>query len=1814
MHIRLGRALMGAFASLFILSAMPAAAQDLIPSKRLVLSENTDMPGSDIASIFDTTLDACQRACLTNKQCKAFTFNTRNGSCFPKSKVGEAAAFDGAYSGTVLEAEKSAEDRAEARRAELNFVQDWELSGITQQAEQLANTHTTNGYSAEDHLGAAADAEANGDMVLASNYAGAALNLTDSADGWAEYARLLLAAGQKAGDRSYLDRAYYASVNAFLRSDNKAQEHSILLTMGDALESIDRGRDKVQALRLAQALQPRDDTALALDDAIGKYGFRIVDNIVQTDSARPRICVNFSEALAKSGVDYATFVQLPSAGLTVTTDGWQQLCVEGVTFGSRNTITFREGLPSADGQTLAKSIDVTAYVRDRNPGVRFPGRGYVLPRSGAALIPVETVNTEKLELSLYRVTDRNLLRSLQNGYFGTPMADYQEYDFSSQIGSEIWNGIGAVKQEINVDVTTRLPLDEALKGQPAGIYALRAAVPGVDPYVVPAGWQWFVVSDLGLTTMSGVDGLHVFVRSLGTAAAKNGVSVDLLSTTNEVLATTKTDAQGYAKFDAGLALGTGGQAPAMIVARDGDSDLAFLSLTDPEFDLSDRGVAGREAAPPVDVFLTTDRGAYRAGETIYATALARDAETTAIEGLPLTAILKRPDGVEYSRVQMADAGAGGHVFALPVGGSAPRGLWTLEVYADLEAAALTTQTVLVEDFLPERIDFKLALADQPIHLGDVPQMTVDAKYLFGAPGADLAIEGEVLLRAAKELEAWPGYVFGRYDAPFDAQQSSFGDIRTDAVGKAIVDLTLPEVEDPGRPLEMRATVRVAEGSGRPVERKVSKLLAPSSDLIGIKPLFADVVPEGSEAAFNLIGIDPESKAAPMKVKWTITRIETNYQWYQSNSSWNWEPVTSRSKVAEGMADLGAKPTKISAPVQWGEYEVLVERTDGAPAASSTSFYAGWYAPADASDSPDTLELSLDKPAYKSGDTATLRIVPRATGTALITVLSNRLVSMQAVEVKEGENTIPLTVTDEWGAGVYVTASVLRPMDVAAGRNPARALGLTHASIDPGAHALTASVETAPEATPRGLLDVAVKVEGVEAGDTAFVTIAAVDQGILNLTGFQPPNPQDHYFGQRKLGVGIRDIYGRLIDGMNGAEGSVRSGGDAGAQARLQAPPPTEELVAYFTGPVPVGADGYARTSFTLPSFNGTVKVMAVAWSKKGVGQANADVLVRDPVVVTASLPRFMQPGDKSRLLLEIVHATGPSGRMSLDVSSAGLKLGDVPSGFDLGDKAKATFAIPVTADAIGNQTIEVALTTPDGKVLKKTLTVPVQINDPAVVRVSRLDLKKGQEFTFDANAFTGLIPGSGKATMAVGPIARLNAPGVLAALDAYPYGCTEQITSKALPLLYFDQVALAMDLPGSDNIKLRVEQAVEEVLTNQSSNGSFGLWGPIENGGDFWLDAFVTDFLSRAKARGYAVPDQAFRSALDNLRNQVNYQADFDSGGEALAYALMVLAREGAAAVGDLRYYADVKGDAFSTPTAMAQLGAALASYGDQPRADAMFRRAGVALETLKGPEKEQIFRADYGTNYRDAAAVLALAAESGSKAVDQEALTSRISTTGALSTQEATWALLAANALIDRKGADGILIDGAAATGPLVKVLDANNTAPVTVKNTSDSDTTLTVTTYGVPSEPEPAGGNGYAITRNYYTMDGEATTLEGLKVGTRLITVLEVTPFGRGEARLMVSDPLPAGFEIDNPNLMSSGTDALSELGLETEVAHSEFRQDRFLTAIDRYGNETFRLAYVVRAISPGTFHQPAAWVEDMYRPDLTGRTDAGTITISE
>ena len=1799
-----------------VLVAAPAAAQEssILPERRIAISPDTDFPGGDLAAIFDTTYAACRAACLSDNRCVAFTFNGRSGACFPKSAVGERSFYAGATSAFVLETDPAALARAPGRKAELPFLREADFAAARAQSADLGDRHPVDDFGAEDYRAAAARARAEGDTWSAVAFSGQAVVLADLPDRWRSYAEDLLAqAGAGVGDvRDARARALSAAVNAYLREEGTAGRAAALLVMAQALEQTGRGRDSLSVLRLAATLSPREDIAAARDRAAAQFGFRVAEHVVESDPASPRICAQFSEPLVEAGVDYAPFVRLAGSGYAVEAEG-VRLCVSGLSHGARYSVTFRQGLPAASGEVLAEDVALDLYVRDRAPSVRFPGRAYVLPRTGDPAVPVVTVNAPALDLVLRRVSDRNLLRAIQSDYFGRPVEQWQQDTFSTEVSQEVWRGTAAVAGELNRDATTRLPMAGAMAGLPPGIYALQARVPGSDPWENPAATQWFVISDIGLATLSGVDGLHVFVRALGSAEPKAGVKVALVSRANAVLGEAMTDPQGYALFPPGLTRGTGGAAPALVTAEEGEADIAFLSLTDPEFDLSDRGVEGREPAPPIDLFLATDRGAYRAGETIHLTALARDGAAAAIEGLPLTAILTRPDGVEYSR-HLSDASvAGGHVFALPVAGSAPRGGWTVAIHADVNAPALARATVLVEDFLPERIDFALSLPEGAIGPTDTPDLAVAVRYLFGPPGADLAVEGSVMLRGTDRLPGFDGYRFGRHDAPFETRFGVLEATRTDESGGAVLPVTFPAITAPDRPVEARLVVNVAEGSGRPVERRLERLLAPPAALVGVRPAFEGVVPEGSEARFQLIAVDPALQRTSMPVRWVLNRVETDWQWYQLYGQWQWEPVTTRTRVTEGTATLTPEAVvDVAAPVQWGQYELRVERTDGTFAATSVPFHAGWYAPADATETPDTLAVSLDKPDYQPGETATLRVVPRAAGKGLVTVVSNRLISMQAVDFTEGENIVTLPVTDDWGTGAYVTATLIRPMDASAGRNPSRALGLAHAAIDPGPRKLGASFEVAPEADPRGPLPVALRVKGIAPGETAYATFAAVDVGILNLTGYQSPDPQGHYFGQRKLGVGMRDLYGRLIDGMNGALGEVRSGGDAMSEKRLEGDPPTEDLVAFFSGPVEVGADGVARTAFDLPAFNGTVRLMAVVWSPAGVGQAEADILVRDPVVVTASVPRLLAPGDTSRLLLEIVHASGPTGRMGLDVTASGVALGPVPSGVDLVAQGKATFSVPLTASEAGLATLRVALTTPDGKQLTRDLTLPVRSNDPELSRQTRFTLAAGQTFDFDGNVFAGLVPGTGTATLAAGPLARFDAPGLLAALDRYPYGCTEQITSAAMPLIYFDEMARVMGLAAQATAAERIEQAIAEVLTNQGSNGSFGLWGP--SSGDLWLDAYVTDFLSRAKGKGHAVPDRAFRMALDNLRNAVNYYTDFDSGGQDLAYALHVLAREGAAAVGDLRYYADVKGEAFGSPLAAAQIGAALAAYGDQTRADAMFARA---ARMLDGPaENTALWRADYGTRLRDTAGVLALALESGSRAVDREALAARIANAGqGRSTQEALWTLLAAHALTGDP-ATALTIDGVPAAGPLVRVLEADaGGSGIAIRNEGPGEETITLTTFGVPAEPEPAGGNGWAISRSYYTLEGQPADPSIVTLGTRLVAVLEVQPFGPRDARLMVSDPLPAGFEIDNPNLLRAGDiRALDWLDATAEAEHTEARSDRFLAAIDRYGDQPFRLAYIVRAISPGSFHHPAASVEDMYRPEFRARTDAGRVTVTE
>lgn len=1810
------------FGVAFIFTALTAPApviaqsqKQVIPERRIELSEKTDFYGSDIRNVFDVTFEDCVAVCLADKACRAFTYNNKSSACFPKSAIGERSPFEGATSVEVFDVPASELDYARSQAARLDFLPDGFLTNAQKIATRNGAWYPTNGWTYDMLREEARKVESDNRKIRAIELTLAALNDSDRAEGWIEAARLANDAKPNTnnGRRLIRDINTAAAINGFLRARSTAEQVNALQELARGFEATKNGRLMIPTLRLAQDIAPRKDTEDALDRAINLYGFRISDHRVDHNAAVPRVCAEFTEDLAKGSVEYSDFIRSDISGLVAEAEG-RQLCVEGMKHGETQRISFRQGLPAASGESLSKTIDLEIYIQDRDPVARFAGRSYLLPQRDGATVPLITVNLDQVDVKIYRVGDRNLLRSLQEGLFSKPISRWDLDFVSNDLGQEVWTGTADVARELNREITTALPIGDALTNFEPGVYAMTARVPGKEQDEDTVATQWFIVSDIGIASLKGNDGLHVFAKSLRSAGAIDGAKVRLISKSNVVLAEETTDSQGHVMFAKGLALGTGGASPALVTVETAAGDYAFLDQAAAEYDLSDRGVEGRDAPPPIDVFLATDRGAYRPGEVIHTTLLARDHKVASLQGVPMTMDLIRPDGVRYARELAQAAGAGGAVTSFDLPPNAARGTWKLRVYADRDAPALLERRVLVEDFVPEKIDFDLELGDGPFNVTDTPPLKIDARYLFGAVGSNLAIEGEVKLAAARELAGYPDFVFGATDDVFSTRYETISNAgETAADGSKLLNLNMPPVEDVSKPLEMTAVIRLRDGSGRPVERRVSAPVLPGRAMIGIKPMFDGNLAEGSEAEFQIIAVGADGARIVMQdVRWEINRLHTRYQWYQQYGSWNYEPTTRRERIAAGDAEIGAQAAlKIASAVEWGEYELKLTHKGVPFAASSLRFNAGWYASGNGDDTPDLLDVAMDQGSYALGDAARLRINARFDGMAQVSVLSDRLIETRSVPVHKGANEVSFDVTADWGAGAYVTASVVRPMD--GGQNPSRALGLAFAKIDPAEKLLNATFVSAAEGSPRAPLDVSLKLDGLAAGQTGYVTIAAVDVGVLNLTGFQTPSPDDHYFGQRKLGVELRDVYGRLIDG-SGAAGRLRSGGDSQAQAGLQGPPPAEDVLAQFSGVLTADSNGMVHHSFDMPDFNGTVRLMAVVWSETGVGHGEQDVLVRDPVVLSAHAPRFLTPGDESRVRLELTHAFGPTGDFDVTLASTlGLTLGDEGrQTVSLDQGGRVVLNVPVSADSVGVPRFEVRVKTPDGKELSKSINVPVQWNDPETSRQTRVTLNAGSTLTLDANTLAGLHEGTVHATLAVGPLARFDAPGLLTALNRYPYGCTEQVTSKAMPLLYFDQLSDALGLGGTQQVKQRIDQAITRVLSNQGSNGAFGLWYP--DSGDLWLDSYVSDFLSRARAQGYAVPDLAFEQALGNLRNRVNYAADFEKGGEDVAYALMVLAREGYAAIGDLRYYADTRSGAFATALAQAQLGAALASYGDQSRADRMFRLAGARLGV---GETSQGWRSDYGSGLRDRAAVLSLAVDAGSDAVDRVALAEQVSRAPVArrSTQENMWSLMAVKALVQNGGADGISLNGAPMTAPLVRSLEEADLRDGTrLENGGDQETIAVVSVFGVPSEPEPAGGNGYSIERMYFTPEGVPVTLDQLAQNARVVAVIKVTPLRDQEARLMVNDPLPAGVEIDNPNLISGGDiKALDWLDLNANVQFSEFRTDRFLAAVDWSGRTPFQLAYMMRAVSPGSFHHPAAVVEDMYRPDFRARTGVGRVVVA-
>jgi alpha-2-macroglobulin len=718
--------------------------------------------------------------------------------------------------------------------------------------------------------------------------------------------------------------------------------------------------------------------------------------------------------------------------------------------------------------------------------------------------------------------------------------------------------------------------------------------------------------------------------------------------------------------------------------------------------------------------------------------------------------------------------------------------------------------------------------------------------------------------------------------------------------------------------------------------------------------------------------------------------------------------------------------------------------------------------------------------------------------------------------------------------------------------------------------------------------------------------------------------------------------------MRAEKGRLRSGGDGsdGEGISAKGSPPVEATLALFSGIVKVGTDGIAQIPLQLPHFNGSVRLSAVAWSGDKVGSATKDIIVRDALALTVSAPRFLTLGDSARLQIDVHNIEGPASDYNLNVTFNSVA-GSISGLQPLVQKILALKAGEKKADSVmlkpsdlGAMPMLVTITGPNGLTAQRPLTFDVKPPAGDIRRVTTAQLgANGGTMTLSNALMQDLIPSSAKATIHIGPLASLDVAGILSQLDRYPHGCAEQTTSRALPLLYVNDIARQIGIGQDDQLKARVQAAVERVFEMQDTSGAFGIWGPAD--GDIWLTSYVTDFLLRAQEAKFVVDPRGLKQALDRLQNYIAYAQDFDKGGEDKAYALYVLARGGRTPAGELRYAVDARLGRFATPLSLAHLGAAASLLGDKPRAEQAFAAAMRELDKAE----PTAFRSDYGSSLRDRAAVITLASETkvviGRMPQLVDVLAKAYNSKTFTSTQEQAWLLLAARSLSEQANSASLTVNGAPHQGKLIRGLSAAElrAGPMMITNTADTPTGAVISVLGSALTPEPPVANGIKINREYFTSAGVKVDLKSASGGVstlqqndRLVVVLKVEAELEG-GRILVVDRLPAGLEIENARLLESGdVKTLDWLKTTRKPQHVEFRDDRFVAAFNFFSSETrgrgeddddakttqgparsATVAYIVRAVTPGSFIHPAATVEDMYRPDRHARTATGRLDVT-
>jgi uncharacterized repeat protein (TIGR01451 family) len=1507
-------------------------------------------------------------------------------------------------------------------------------------------------------------------------------------------------------------------------------------------------------------------------------------------------------------------------------------------------ITLKAGLRSKEGDKLVKDMAKEVRTGSFKPRFTFKSKSRYLPGSLQGSIAWEAVNVDAVDFEVRQVYPQNLHQWVTSGESANDFVSEAVKTVSQKVkgrknkvtkGTFALTGMETLGQGVFVVVAkpAKKKAGEAVTAAPSPEEGGEGEeAPPLSDYEYRSEYDrsTVVVTNLTVVAKRGLQEAKVWVMNTRDLKPVDGATVDLIATSNRKLGSCTTAgataecALTWKKLE--------NTSPYAMIVKAG-KDMTYVRFEDLTLP-NDAFHAGKRdftsSAGALDAFVYGERDLYRPGETLKMAAMVRNNKFEAVPKLPLRWTITNPRGKVVRETVSETSEFGVALTEYPSSAASETGKYTVAVYSG--KILLHETSVMVEEFVPERIGLKVSPAQEIVIGKGLVPFNVSALYLFGPPVADGTYKMSCSMRPAfREIPNRPGYATGIYtkEAPqamtLDSKEGTLdakGGIQ-ETCGYDMKDGKLAEA------YQLKAKVDVNEaGSGRATTKTGQAYLASTDTLIGLKLESAKsstLVVRG-----GLFDFKGGAKNAKTSVKLKLFNLRDHwYYTYGGYDSWNVEQILTPTSVEKTVEVNGNSfEVSLTTPEGWGRWMVRAVDTKTGYTADLDAGYMGWsYSehsakPGMRAPEPSQLKVEVSKREASPGDNIDVMVEAPFAGRVLFAFESDHTLETRWVDVKK-----PGQVKIAWKIpnvlpNVYVTALLMKDPVEAGGKRflPARAWGASSVQIVPASQRMDLTV-VHPEIS-ESRKTVTFEISNSAQMPTQY-DVAVVDEGILQMTDYKSPDPLKRFFEARALGVASIETMGWTV-AVENAGGKNPGGDEAGVGESKNMP---VKLVSFWFPNLKSDASGKATLQVPLPAFQGKVRIMAVAGSKTRMGSSSSMMTVRDPLVLQSTLPRFLTQGDKFQFPVSVTNLSGKDQNVTVEVAPGAMvamtnvkQQVKVPNGqarvVQFGAEVKgvngmASIGVKAFADKLNSV---------------ERFDLPVKPS--GIEQTIRLSLDTKQEAVLASYIPKDWRSDYARVEASVSPMPYLNQMSHLDTLIQYPYGCIEQTTSATMPLLVMGDLLqwVAPQKAAQMKIKDVVHRGIARVISMQTASGGFGYW-PGDGTPNPWGTAYATHMLLDAKKLGYEVSPGALKSALDYLESYTRDSAynlastarRYET--EAEPFALYVLAKGGRAVTQELRdvirsykpvssqKWTGVRGENFFLLSAAAKV------LGDKDSIKNLTDDSAYAMQLVG--EREDDYT--YWSPMRADGLRMSVLEDINPKHPAIETLAIRVAASLATkdnyySTQDIAWSVLALGKRLNGMkkpdaatlakvglvmngkrlpkafevaGAPGFRFDGPNLSAAKLQVSDAP----------AEKGTYLYVKATGYTKMPPPSR-SPLSIQRTFYKRDGSSMDASGIKQGDTVFVELTVQNTGESTVKnIAIVDRVPAGFEIENPRLGKS--EDLQWMKDAFKAEYQDLRDDRLQVFGDLAAGSTQYIYYSARAVTKGQFTAPAAFVEAMYDP---------------